>query len=166
MAVRLFNEVVPIAECLSRSLSEEARLPASSEFLLSGYHYLATQSLDGRVSASTWVSFWNHSLRSYVGYEASDRSTSKSIYPHKLPMIEHRPWDAVGRHPLDTLRVSAGLEEEVYCGPFFFLLVMCVCFACLASGFYLCGFFKMASFMENGSRVSLAPPFIVTKGSY
>ncbi|GAA0141621.1 hypothetical protein LIER_02731 [Lithospermum erythrorhizon] len=46
-----------------------------------GYHYLAAQSLDERVSTSAWIGFSNHSLRSYVSYEAAERSTSKTVYP-------------------------------------------------------------------------------------
>ncbi|GAA0141377.1 hypothetical protein LIER_02531 [Lithospermum erythrorhizon] len=69
---RLFDEVVPMAECLSQSLSEEARLPTSCRFLPSSYHYLAVQSPDGRVSTFAWISFWNHSIWSYMGHEAAD----------------------------------------------------------------------------------------------
>ncbi|GAA0179320.1 hypothetical protein LIER_29957 [Lithospermum erythrorhizon] len=125
MTGRLFDEVVPTAECLSQSLSEEARLPMSCKFLLSSYHYLSVRSPDGRVSASAWISFWNHSVRSYVGHEAVDRSTSKSVCPRKLLVFEHRPWDAGDRHPFDTIRVSSGLEEEVYC------VVFLTCWLCV-----------------------------------
>ncbi|GAA0148152.1 hypothetical protein LIER_07673 [Lithospermum erythrorhizon] len=157
---RLFDEVVPTGECLSQSLSEEARLPASCMFLLLGYHYLAVQSPDRRVLASAWISFWNHSIRSYVGHEAADRSTSKSICPRKLSVLEHRSWDAGDRHPFDTVGASAGLEEEVYC-PAFLSCWLCV-FVLPAEplGFIRAGVFKMASFMANGYRVSLAPPFL------
>ncbi|GAA0149890.1 hypothetical protein LIER_08951 [Lithospermum erythrorhizon] len=54
---RLFDELVPTAECLSQSLSDEVRIPESCGFLLSGYHYLAAQSFDGRVSISAWMAF-------------------------------------------------------------------------------------------------------------
>ncbi|GAA0152812.1 hypothetical protein LIER_11198 [Lithospermum erythrorhizon] len=109
---RLFDEVVPTAECLSQSLGEEARIPVSCKFLLLGYHYLATQSLDGGVFASTWITFWNHYLRSYVGYDAAEWSTSKTACPRKSSMFEPCSWDATDRHHFDTLRVSANLEEE------------------------------------------------------
>ncbi|GAA0168324.1 hypothetical protein LIER_23069 [Lithospermum erythrorhizon] len=104
------------------SLGEEARLPVSCRFLLSGYHYLASQSSNGRVSISTWISFWNRSLWSYVGYKAAERSTSKvaslNVYPRKSSLINPRLWDSAGRHPFDVLRVDADLEEEVYCAAF------------------------------------------------
>ncbi|GAA0152815.1 hypothetical protein LIER_37568 [Lithospermum erythrorhizon] len=115
---RLFHEVFPMVECLFQSLSDEARMHVSCRFLLSGNHYLATQSLDRKVSASVWIGLWNHSLRSYVGCEVADRSTSKTSHPHKSYVLEHRSWDAANRHPFDTLRFSVELEEEVYCASF------------------------------------------------
>ncbi|GAA0185261.1 hypothetical protein LIER_32549 [Lithospermum erythrorhizon] len=151
----LFDEVVPTAEYLYQSLGERARIPVSCKFLLSGYHYLVVQSLDGRVSTSVWIGYWNHSLCSYVGYEAAERSTSKIACPRRPSVLENCRWDAADRHPFDTLRVSADLEEEVYCETFlscwlcvFVLNVVPLCFI-------RASVFNMASFMANGSRVSL-----------
>ncbi|GAA0183258.1 hypothetical protein LIER_42368 [Lithospermum erythrorhizon] len=118
----LFDEVVPTSKCLSQSLDEEDRLPMSCKFLLSGYHYLAGQSLDGRVSIFAWISLWNRSLRSYVGYEAADRSSprvaSLHVCPCKSSVVNPRMWDSADKHPFDVLRVSADLEEEVHWAAF------------------------------------------------
>ncbi|GAA0170216.1 hypothetical protein LIER_40914 [Lithospermum erythrorhizon] len=114
---RLFDEVVPIDEFLSQSLSDKARIPESCRFLILGYQYLATESPDERVSIFSWIGFWNHSFRSYVGYEEVNRSTSKvtslDVCPRTSYVVEHRPWDSAGRHPFDILRVGVDLEKEV-----------------------------------------------------
>ncbi|GAA0138455.1 hypothetical protein LIER_00202 [Lithospermum erythrorhizon] len=160
----LFDEVVPTAKCFSQSLHDDARIPMSYRFLFSGYHYLVAQSLDERVSTSAWISFWNRSLRSYVGYEATDRSTSKgtslNIFPHKSSMLEHRSWDTADRYPFYTLRVSVDLEEEVYCAGFLYCWLCVFVLHVEPLGFIRASVFKMASFTANGSRVSLAPPVL------
>ncbi|GAA0168595.1 hypothetical protein LIER_40600 [Lithospermum erythrorhizon] len=90
-----FDKLVPTIKYLSQSLSDKARIPESCRFLLLDYHYLAAQSPDGRVSISAWIGFWSDSLRSYMGYEATNRSTSKvaslNVYACTLSVIEQRP---------------------------------------------------------------------------
>ncbi|GAA0173078.1 hypothetical protein LIER_26770 [Lithospermum erythrorhizon] len=131
---RLFDKAVPPTECLSQSLNDEAWILESYRFLLSGYHYLAAQSPNGRVSISAWIGFWNHSLQSYVGYEAADRSTSKvaslNVCPRRSSVVEHRPWYSTDRHPFDILRVDIYLEEETVR---FSYLAGCMCLFSLLS---------------------------------
>ncbi|GAA0148419.1 hypothetical protein LIER_07868 [Lithospermum erythrorhizon] len=74
---RLFDEVVPTAECLSPDLDSDNQIPWSCKFLLLAYHHLASHSPNGTVSMSLWINLWNRSLHTYVGHEAADHSTTK-----------------------------------------------------------------------------------------
>ncbi|GAA0157791.1 hypothetical protein LIER_43418 [Lithospermum erythrorhizon] len=86
---------------------------------------------------------------------------SLNVCPRKSSMVNPRIWDSADRHPFDVLRVSVDLKEEVYCAAFL------ACWFCV---FVLptepldltrASVFKMARFMANGLRVSLAPPVLV-----
>ncbi|GAA0160365.1 hypothetical protein LIER_16937 [Lithospermum erythrorhizon] len=151
---RLFDEVVPTTECLSQSLGDEARILVSCWFLLSGYHYLAAQSPDRSVSIYAWIGFWN---RSYVGYEVADQSNSKMVCPRRSSVFDLCPWNSADRDPFDVLRVSVDLEEEIYCAPFLACWLCVFLFPTEPLDLIHVSVFKMASFMANGSRVSLVP---------
>ncbi|GAA0158063.1 hypothetical protein LIER_15184 [Lithospermum erythrorhizon] len=108
------------------------------------------------VSISAYISSWNHSLRSYVGYEAADRSTSKvaslNVCTRRSSVVEPRPWNSADRHPFDIMRFVADLEEEVYCAAF---LACRLCVFVLPDehlDLICASVFKVASFMANGSR--------------
>ncbi|GAA0170730.1 hypothetical protein LIER_24929 [Lithospermum erythrorhizon] len=99
MTGRLFDEVVTTtAECLSLTLDSDVRPPWSCRFLILAYHRLASHSPDATVFISEWIVFGSHSLRTYVGYEAADRSTMKiapaSVCPHGPITLQHHSWDS------------------------------------------------------------------------
>ncbi|GAA0151215.1 hypothetical protein LIER_37246 [Lithospermum erythrorhizon] len=103
-------------------------------------------------------------VSSYIGYEAVDRSTSKMASlngcPRRLYVVEHRPWDSADRHPFDVLRVGIDMEEEVYCAAFLSCWLCVFVLPTKPLDLIRAIVFKMASFMANGSRVSLAPPVL------
>ncbi|GAA0165776.1 hypothetical protein LIER_21091 [Lithospermum erythrorhizon] len=119
---RLFDEVVPTTECVAPTLDSDARLPRSYQFLLLAYHCLASHSPDGTVCLRAWIGLWNYSLRTYVGHETADRSTTKIapafVCPRGPTILQHRSWDSRDRYPFEVLEVDADLVEEVYCAAF------------------------------------------------
>ncbi|GAA0173709.1 hypothetical protein LIER_27271 [Lithospermum erythrorhizon] len=155
---------VPSAECFSPSLDSDNRIPRSHRFLLLGYHRLASHSLDGTMSISSWIGFWNYSLRTYVGHEAADQSSTKtapgSVCP-RGPTIPHCcAWDSRDRYPFDILEVDADLEEEFYCVAFLSCWLCVFVFPAEPLGFIRASVFMMASIMAKGWRVSLVPPVL------
>ncbi|GAA0150687.1 hypothetical protein LIER_09569 [Lithospermum erythrorhizon] len=161
---RLFEEVVPTAECLSLDLGRRNLIPRSCRFLLLAYHHLDSHSSDGTVSVSSWVNFWNRSLRTYVGHEVADQSTTKippaSVCPRGSFIPQHRPWVSHDRYPFEILEVGDDLEEEVYCVAF---LSCSLCVFVLPTeplGLIRASVFKMASIMAKGSNLGLSLPVL------
>ncbi|GAA0157425.1 hypothetical protein LIER_14695 [Lithospermum erythrorhizon] len=154
---RLFDEVVPTAECLSQSLSEESRLPAFCRFLLLGYYYLVVQFPDGRVSASAWISFWTilfgpmWVMRQLIGAHPRAFVPENCLYLITV----------LGMLATDILLIlwesMRGLEEEVYCDVFLSYWLCVFVLPAKSLGFIRAGVFKMESFMANGYRVSVGP---------
>ncbi|GAA0156758.1 hypothetical protein LIER_14172 [Lithospermum erythrorhizon] len=89
-------------------------IPRSSRFFLLAYHHLTSHSSDRVVSLSSWVNFWDRSLRTYVGYEAPDQSTTKipptCVCPRGSFIPHHRPWDSPDRYPFEILEVGDDLD--------------------------------------------------------
>ncbi|GAA0145889.1 hypothetical protein LIER_05969 [Lithospermum erythrorhizon] len=82
-------------------------IPRSCRFFLLAYHHLASHSPHGTVFVSSWVNFWNRSLRTYVDHEAPDQSTTKipfaSIFPRRLIPSFIPPSIALGIPVINTL---------------------------------------------------------------